>query len=111
VIACLANSKNKREEAALRAEKLLHDMKRRWKAGDRLTQPTTHSYNSVMNAWARAGEPRRADEIFREMLEDYKNGNDAAKPQTSTFNSKCLLSPICFAANVALPTILLSSLG
>ena len=96
MLTCLANSKSKREEAATRAENLLHDTKRRWKAGDRLMQPSTHSYNSVMNAWARAGKPIRADNIFREMLEDFKNGNEAAKPATSSFNSECLLSPSRF---------------
>jgi pentatricopeptide repeat protein len=97
VIACLANAQNNRSEAAGKAEKLLLDMRDSYKAGDHLLRPNSFCYNSVMDAWGRAGNPKRAEEIFLQMCEDFKNGNEAAKPQTATFNSKLIVTdfPCC----------------
>jgi pentatricopeptide repeat protein len=93
VLACLANSQDNRVEAAEKAEGLLYDMRSRWKAGDKTMQPTIHTFNTVMNAWARAGKPLRADSVFNLMCDDFKKGNELAKPSTTSFNSKyCLRS-------------------
>lgn len=71
-----------RGKAAGRSEEILHEAKD-W--GIQLNQ---YCYNNVMDAWARAGYPDRAEAIFLEMCEAYKHGNDLAKPDSSSFNSK-----------------------
>lgn len=91
VLACFANSRDNRAAAAEKAEDLLNDMRSRWQAGDKSMQPTSHTFNSVMNAWACAGEPTRADTVFNLMCDDFKRGNERAKPETPSFNSKYLL--------------------
>ena len=89
VIASLASSKDDRAEAAKRAEQYLEEMKRRYANGDLNVKPNTLTYNAVMNAWARAGLPEKAESLLNEMYEEYmNNGNDDIKPRTDSFNSK-----------------------
>lgn len=49
--------------------------------------PNTYCYNSVMDCWARASFPERAEAVYLTMCDDYNNGNDNAKPERVTFNS------------------------
>ena len=52
--------------------------------------PDTITYNSVIDAWAKSGDPsagRKAESLLSEMLEQYKMGNEAVKPNTITFSS------------------------
>lgn len=64
---------------------------------------------SVINAWARAGAPTRAEDIFRVMLQDFSMGNEAAKPTTSTYNSKCHAN--CFTYYTLSPSLILRNFG
>lgn len=50
--------------------------------------PDAVTYSTVMNAWARAGQPERAAKVLRRMYDDYYlGGNEAAKPDLQSFNT------------------------
>jgi len=51
-------------------------------------RPNFVTYSTVMNAWARAGQPDRAAAVLRSMYDDYQqNGNESAKPDLQSFNT------------------------
>jgi len=50
-------------------------------------RPDSVTYSTVMNAWARAGQPDRAARILRAMFDDYLSGNPTAKPDVQCFNT------------------------
>jgi pentatricopeptide repeat protein len=78
--------------AAEKAEFYLNQQKVSFAAGVKSLRPNSYIYSSVMNAWARAGKPERAESVFKEMYEDFAvNGNKSAAPNTITFNSTFIL--------------------
>jgi hypothetical protein len=86
VITCWGRSN--REEAGLRAQAVFDGMQ------DRRDQQhlsslcvTAASYSALIMAWARAGEPNRAEIVLQEMHNDYLNGNKAAEPNQIVFNA------------------------
>lgn len=93
VLACLARNVPRRKQAskqtelAVQAERILADMQTRFEAGDVKARPNTVVYNCVLNAWALAGPPERAESLFQRMYEDYVDGNTGAKPSCDTFNT------------------------
>lgn len=88
LIATLAASKNNRTAAAEKAYGFLKQLNDRYVAGEKYLRPNFYTYNSVMNAWARAGEPEKAESVLKEMYEDYvTRGNTSAQPKTDSFNT------------------------
>lgn len=57
-------------EAAEKAEGILSEMKELAQAGDDKARPDAFSYATAMSAYARAGNPRRAEELLSEMKND-----------------------------------------
>uniref|UniRef100_A0A7S3L9Z4 Pentacotripeptide-repeat region of PRORP domain-containing protein n=1 Tax=Amphora coffeiformis TaxID=265554 RepID=A0A7S3L9Z4_9STRA len=49
-------------------------------------QPSTATYNAVMNCWAKAGSPGNCEATLDKMLEDHRSGNDKASPDIQSFN-------------------------
>lgn len=68
------------------AEKTLRRMIEAGKE-DPNVRPNSVTYSTVMNAWARAGQPDRAAAVLRAMYDDYLDGNEAAKPDLMSFNT------------------------
>ncbi len=60
-------------------------------AGDMDLKPNTFTYNAVINALAKSGEPgaaARAERVLQNMVNRYRNGgNDDVKPTTINFNT------------------------
>lgn len=50
-------------------------------------KPTSHSYNTVINGYARSGQADKAEKVFNDMCNDHRNGNEQALPGETTFNS------------------------
>jgi pentatricopeptide repeat protein len=74
--------------AADKAEFFFKQQKERYAAGAKSLRPDCYTYTCVMNAWAQAGKPERAESILREMYEDFAaNGNTSAAPNANSFNS------------------------
>jgi len=85
--------------AAEKAEKLLLQMQELRDAGDSNIRPCTISYNTVIDAIAKAGNNdnddgdngskagERAERLLRRMQNLYKDGNVDVKPDTITYNS------------------------
>ena len=49
-------------------------------------QPSTVTYNAVMNCWAKAGSPGNCEATLEKMLNDHRNGNGSAPPDIQSFN-------------------------
>jgi pentatricopeptide repeat protein len=107
VLSCLARNVPRRKEAgkqkelADQAERILADMQTRFQAGDEKSRPNTVVYNCVLNAWALAGPPERAEALFQRMYQDYVDGNTGAKPSCDTFNT--LIKAWAFSRNAESP--------
>ena len=84
VLACYASVKHDRREAADQATRLLNEMRN---SKDPQQKPNAVCYNAVLNAWARARDPRAASSILEMMYKDYAAGNEDAKPRLDTFNT------------------------
>ena len=50
-------------------------------------RPDFITYSTVINAWARAGQPDRASRVLKAMYDDYLGGNEHAKPDRQSFNT------------------------
>jgi pentatricopeptide repeat protein len=72
----------------MKAEEILNDMRESYLNGNMRLQPNSYCYNSVMDAWARKGNPDKAEAIFLQMCKDVNDGNVAAKPTSATYNSR-----------------------
>jgi pentatricopeptide repeat protein len=62
-------------------------MQDRYKSGDKELKPNVVSYNTVINAYAKAGNADRAEAILEEMHQDYEQGNHDAKANVCSFNT------------------------
>ena len=83
-----------KEGGAKHAEALLHRMQDRFNAGDRDVAPSTPSFVTVMNAWARSNDPnkgRHAEKLLREMHELHNSGLDNVAPNTVAY-STCIFA-------------------
>lgn len=89
VLGCWANSRH--EKAGGRAEFILHEMRtapeKAVKFPTKVVQPNALSYNNVITAYARSGNPQSAEMVFRAMCTEYRNGDNDVKPSLRTFNT------------------------
>lgn len=70
-------------ESARRASSILQEA---WDNSERdLLWPSSNMYNAVLNAWARAGNPSKAEAILHEMIEKSFH-NPLCTPDSSTFS-------------------------
>ena len=78
-------------DAAYRAFSILQTMKRIGQTGRPSVAPTTVTYNSVINAYAREGKARITEDLLEEMLDDFLHqGNADVRPDLAIFNSVLL---------------------
>jgi pentatricopeptide repeat protein len=68
------------------ALKVLRSMQQQHLAGDKFLRSNTITYNTVISAFARAGQAERAEALVEEMYSDYLDGNDSAKPNVRSFS-------------------------
>jgi pentatricopeptide repeat protein len=78
VLDCFAKSKDR--DAGERAEAILRQM-----AGNGV-QPNTISYNSTINAYAKAGKVEHAESLLKEMYESYVQGNQVVQPTAQSYS-------------------------
>lgn len=65
-------------------------MEAKYQAGDADLKPNTFTYNAVINALAKSGEPgaaARAERVLQNMVNRHRSGNDDVKPTTINFNT------------------------
>jgi pentatricopeptide repeat protein len=79
-----------RQDAATAAQAIFDVMDRKCRNGECDFLPGNAMYNSLLHAWARAGNGIRAEQILAQMDQDYRAGNENAKPDTKAFNSVIL---------------------
>jgi len=80
-----AMTKSKEMDAPNRAEKLLRDMGTTDSCGE--LAPNRVTFNSVLNSWAKAGSPDRAEEILFRMEELSKQGTPDIAPDAISFTT------------------------
>jgi pentatricopeptide repeat protein len=73
--------RTKSEFGAAKAQKVFNDMVALYKAGDKDLQPTKIHYSALLDAWAKAGQPERAENILRKLE------RAAVKPDISCYNA------------------------
>jgi hypothetical protein len=77
---------SKREENARAGDKVFRRLKQLYEStGDDRFKPDTRTYVNVLNAWASAGHPERAQSLVLQMYDDYAAGNEAAIPDVRCF--------------------------
>jgi len=59
---------------------LLGKLKEKYNSGEASMRPAESNYKVAIDAFARIGQPERAEEIWYEMLQDFLSGNSDAKP-------------------------------
>jgi pentatricopeptide repeat protein len=72
--------------AAQYANNILENMQREYKSGNLEVQPDQQTYNSLLNAWVRCGETRRAEKLLR-MMEQNNNDTAIASPSVITYST------------------------
>lgn len=89
VLACWTRSNA--ENAGGCAEAILREMKAPPGEHSRYApvqvKPNSHTYTSVINAYAENGQAKQAEMIFRAMYKEYHQGNTSVKPQLQNFNA------------------------
>jgi hypothetical protein len=77
--------------SAENAERLLEEMKHRFKNGEEHIKPTRLCYNTVIDCWAKSGEgtygARKAEALLQEMLDTAFAGDTDLSPNILTFNA------------------------
>ena len=80
-------SKSGEPDGIFRAEKLLREMERLAEKGDDTSRPNTFCFNSIINAYSKAGNAERAESVLRWMEDSYRAGNHHAKPDAVSYTS------------------------
>jgi pentatricopeptide repeat protein len=80
-----AITKSKEMDAPNRAEKFLRDLGTTDAYGE--IAPNRITFNNVINAWAKAGSPDRAEEILLRMEELSKHGVPDVAPDAISFST------------------------
>jgi pentatricopeptide repeat protein len=62
-------------------------MEARYKAGDSNAAPNFPVYTTLLQAWAKAGEPARAGEVLAAMVRKFETGHLDRQPNTRSFNT------------------------
>jgi pentatricopeptide repeat protein len=78
-------TKCKSEDAAARAHAMLTNMRDLSHAGDVDFAPDRISYNTVINAWAKAGKEYHAIALLEEMNHEHARGKMELKPDRTTY--------------------------
>jgi pentatricopeptide repeat protein len=73
--------RTKSEYGAAKAQKVFNDMVALYTAGDKDLQPTKIHYSALLDAWAKAGQPERAENILRKLE------REAVNPDISCYNA------------------------
>jgi len=85
-------------------------MEAKYMAGDMDLKPNTFTYNAVINALAKSGEPgaaARAERVLQNMVNRYRNGgSDDVKPTTINFNTVRLNSTSVQSATFCLADLI-----
>ena len=58
-----------------------------FEAGNTNVKADSYSYNTVLNAWAKSGDPQRAERILSIMEGRYQNGDISLKPNTRSYTT------------------------
>ncbi len=85
-----AYAKKGGEEAAYRAEELLHEMEDLYRNGDKDVKPNTHTYRAVITALGRSRLPRaaeKAEQILDKMIDISSQGYKDLAPNTIIYNA------------------------
>jgi pentatricopeptide repeat protein len=73
--------RSKHKDSAAKAQKVFNDMVALYKAGDKDLQPTKIHYTTLLDAWAKAGQPEMAENILRKLE------REALKPHIFCYNA------------------------
>jgi pentatricopeptide repeat protein len=76
--------RSKGKDGAAKAQALFDDMLARHKSGDIDLRPGVVEYTALIDAWARAGAPERAEQILRDMD---SSGNVGVKPNVISYTA------------------------
>lgn len=86
LLKCISRSNSK--DAGLEAERIINEMEQKAQAqGDRSLLPNTMSWSTAIQAYARTGEPEKAEALLERMYKSYRNGNAEAVPNSRTFTN------------------------
>lgn len=73
-------------ENAAKAESLLDQWSKQFKAGRTVMRPDANRYGSVIQAWCRAGNAKRANALLLDMYEQFRHGDESMKPKFKHFD-------------------------
>ena len=74
-------------QTARRVQALFDELQAAYETtGDPQLRPAGYNYSGVIQAWAHAKRPDKAEEMIKAMIEDYLNGNESAVPTTLLLN-------------------------